>query len=73
MSEPRSAPQEAPTPDRPSQGGLVQGAVVPPGEAHDLPERLHDAARLRLRLAPTLQLKQDPLFTFQKSEFDPPE
>jgi NADH-quinone oxidoreductase subunit D len=39
MSEPRSAPQEAPTPDRPSQGGLVQGAVVPPGEAHDLPER----------------------------------
>jgi NADH-quinone oxidoreductase subunit D len=39
MSDQHGAPQEAPTPDRPSQSSLVQQAVVPPGEAYDLPER----------------------------------
>jgi NADH-quinone oxidoreductase subunit D len=39
MSDLHDAPQEAPTPDRPSQSTLVQQAVVPPGEAYDLPER----------------------------------
>jgi NADH-quinone oxidoreductase subunit D len=39
MSDQHGAPQEAPTPDRPSQSSLVQQVVVPPGEAYDLPER----------------------------------
>jgi NADH-quinone oxidoreductase subunit D len=39
MSDLHGAPQEVPTPDRPSQGTLAQEAVVPPGEAYDLPER----------------------------------
>jgi NADH-quinone oxidoreductase subunit D len=37
MSEVDSAQQEAPERDRPTQSQLVQEAVVPPGEAHDLP------------------------------------
>jgi NADH-quinone oxidoreductase subunit D len=37
MSELDSAQQEAPERDRPTQSQLVQEAVVPPGEAHDLP------------------------------------
>jgi NADH-quinone oxidoreductase subunit D len=35
----RSAPQQAPEPDRPTRSQLVQQAVVRPGEAQDLPPR----------------------------------
>jgi NADH-quinone oxidoreductase subunit D len=37
MSEVDSAPQEAPERDRPTESQLVQQAIVPPGEAYDLP------------------------------------
>jgi NADH-quinone oxidoreductase subunit D len=37
VSEEDSGRQEVPERDRPSQSQLVQEAVVPPGEAHDLP------------------------------------